>query len=74
MGREEELLDQRRLLRHQLQRGQADPLLQDHALRHLRTIGIQAGGGPHIFGSNDAEVLLHAPGAFLDSVQNSSIS
>ncbi len=44
MGRAEELLDERRLLRHQLQRGQADPLLQDHALRHLRTLGIQVNG------------------------------
>ena len=41
VGRGEELLDQRRLLRHQLQRGQADPLLQDHALRHLRPLRVQ---------------------------------
>lgn len=41
LGREEGLLDLGRLLRDQLQRGQADSVFQDNALRDLRALRLQ---------------------------------
>ena len=41
MGREKGLLDLGRLLRDLLQRGQADSVLQDDALRDLRALCLQ---------------------------------
>ena len=41
MGREKGLLDLSRLLRDLIQRGQADSVLQDDALRYFRALRLQ---------------------------------